>query len=337
MARDAADGVVVAAGKVRSQLLGQGGRGAEAGRGERGSRNMLPRRSGQDGQFGLPARDKPGIDIAGGKVRIGCERGQERCVDGRPRYLRRGQRLAEGGERPQQLAGHAAEKLVQHRVGGHAQGPAGVEDRGIHIDAGHGLFQQLGGVVDLFGKIEGGTFVGDKLAYYVWKTTGTGLVLDGSMFYLSNIEKTGMPAYYRGWHPSSLTGAVLTGLNIPVQIGGVTVMPGDVVFLHEVVPGAADRSYGIAVAKLAGLPPAVLARAEEVLNALEQGDQSGRAVQLANDLPLFAQAPARVAKARGPSPVETALAAINPDDLSPRDALTALYALKKALAEKADD
>jgi regulator of RNase E activity RraA len=85
-------------------------------------------------------------------------------------------------------------------------------------------------VVDLFGKIEGGTFVGDKLAYYVWKTTGTGLVLDGSMFYLSSIEKTGMPAYYRGWHPSSLSGAVLTGINIPVQIGGVTVMPGDVVF-----------------------------------------------------------------------------------------------------------
>lgn len=85
-------------------------------------------------------------------------------------------------------------------------------------------------VVDLFGKIEGGTFVGDKLAYYVWKTTGTGLVLDGSMFYLSNIEKTGMPAYYRGWHPSALSGATLTGINIPVQIGGVTVMPGDVVF-----------------------------------------------------------------------------------------------------------
>ncbi len=85
-------------------------------------------------------------------------------------------------------------------------------------------------VVDLFGKIEGGTFVGDKLAYYVWKTTGAGLVLDGSMFYVSNIEKTGMPAYYRGWHPSALSSATLTGVNIPVQIGGVTVMPGDVVF-----------------------------------------------------------------------------------------------------------
>jgi 4-hydroxy-4-methyl-2-oxoglutarate aldolase len=85
-------------------------------------------------------------------------------------------------------------------------------------------------VVDLFGKQEAGTFVGDKLAYYVWKTTGTGMVVDGSMFYLRNIEKTGMPAFYRSTHPSSLSGAALTGINIPVQIGGVTVMPGDVVF-----------------------------------------------------------------------------------------------------------
>jgi 4-hydroxy-4-methyl-2-oxoglutarate aldolase len=85
-------------------------------------------------------------------------------------------------------------------------------------------------VVDLYGKLESGTFVGDKLAYYVWKTTGTGMVIDGAMFYLSNIEKTGMPAFYRGTHPSSLGGATMTGINIPVQIGQVTVMPGDIVF-----------------------------------------------------------------------------------------------------------
>jgi regulator of RNase E activity RraA len=85
-------------------------------------------------------------------------------------------------------------------------------------------------VVDLFGKQESGTFVGDKLAYYVWKTTGTGMVVDGAMFYLSNIEKTGMPAFYRATHPSSLSGVTLTGINIPIQVGGVTVMPGDVVF-----------------------------------------------------------------------------------------------------------
>ncbi len=84
-------------------------------------------------------------------------------------------------------------------------------------------------VVDLFGKTEQGTFVGDKLAYYVWKTTGTGLVVDGAIFYLSNIAKTGMPAYYRGTHPTSLGNVMLTGINVPVRVGNATVMPGDVV------------------------------------------------------------------------------------------------------------
>jgi regulator of RNase E activity RraA len=84
-------------------------------------------------------------------------------------------------------------------------------------------------VVDLFGKTEGGTFVGDKLAYYVWKTTGTGLVVDGAIFYLTNILKTGMPAYYRGTHPTALSNVMLTGINVPVRVGNVTVMPGDVV------------------------------------------------------------------------------------------------------------
>ena len=76
-----------------------------------------------------------------------------------------------------------------------------------------------------------------------------------------------------------------------------------VVFLHEVAPGAADRSYGIHVAQLAGLPAAVVARAEEVLAELEKGEQSGAVTRLADDLPLFAAAPARpaggVAKAEG--------------------------------------
>ena len=85
----------------------------------------------------------------------------------------------------------------------------------------------------------------------------------------------------------------------------------EVVFLHEVAPGAADRSYGIHVAQLAGLPAAVVARAEEVLAALEKGEQSGAVTRLADDLPLFAAAPARpaggVAKAME-SEVEKALA-----------------------------
>jgi 4-hydroxy-4-methyl-2-oxoglutarate aldolase len=84
-------------------------------------------------------------------------------------------------------------------------------------------------VVDLYGRIAGGTFVGDKLAYYVQKTTGTGLVVDGALFYLQRLAAAGMPAYYRGTHPGALTGALLTGVNVPVRIGDVTVMPGDIV------------------------------------------------------------------------------------------------------------
>ena len=84
-------------------------------------------------------------------------------------------------------------------------------------------------VVDLFGKIEGGTFVGDKLAYYIQKTTGTGLVVDGALFYLIASQQTGMPAYYRGTHPGSLTNVMLTGVNVPVRIGDAIVMPGDIV------------------------------------------------------------------------------------------------------------
>jgi DNA mismatch repair protein MutS len=106
----------------------------------------------------------------------------------------------------------------------------------------------------------------------------------------------------------------------------------EVVFLHEVAPGAADRSYGIHVAQLAGLPAAVVKRAEEVLAALEKGEQSGAVTRLADDLPLFAAAPARPAGGgnRGaPSEVDRALAAINPDELTPRQALELLYELRR--------
>jgi regulator of RNase E activity RraA len=88
-------------------------------------------------------------------------------------------------------------------------------------------------VVDLFGKTDGGTFVGDKLAYYIWKTTGTGMIVDGGMFWLGKIIPTGMPAYYRGTSPNSLNNVMLTGINIPIRIGNATVMPGDVVLGDE--------------------------------------------------------------------------------------------------------
>ncbi|MBM3512755.1 MAG: DNA mismatch repair protein MutS [Alphaproteobacteria bacterium] len=108
---------------------------------------------------------------------------------------------------------------------------------------------------------------------------------------------------------------------------------GDVVFLHEIGAGAADRSYGIHVAKLAGLPDAVIARAEEVLATLERGGKAGPSVKLADDLPLFAATP-RKAAPPVQSPLETELDALSPDELTPRAALDALYRLKALLRSK---
>ena len=114
---------------------------------------------------------------------------------------------------------------------------------------------------------------------------------------------------------------------------------GDVVFLHEVGPGTADRSYGIHVARLAGLPEAALVRAEEVLSALEKGEKADQLSRLADDLPLFAAAPRPQAGGHGrskSSAVEDALKAVHPDSLTPRDALDLVYRLKALLA-KSDD
>ena len=109
---------------------------------------------------------------------------------------------------------------------------------------------------------------------------------------------------------------------------------GEVVFLHEVVAGAADRSYGIQVAKLAGLPAAVIERAKLVLAKLESEDRA--APRGFEDLPLFAAAPRpSVAPPDAAlAAVIAALAALHPDDMSPRDALEALYALKAQAAAK---
>jgi DNA mismatch repair protein MutS len=106
---------------------------------------------------------------------------------------------------------------------------------------------------------------------------------------------------------------------------------GEVVFLHEIAPGAADRSYGVHVAKLAGLPASVIARAEIVLQILESGEQSGALARLADDLPLFNAAMTKRATTPGPSPLEQALSAAEPDALSPKDALELLYTLKGLL------
>jgi DNA mismatch repair protein MutS len=109
---------------------------------------------------------------------------------------------------------------------------------------------------------------------------------------------------------------------------------GDVVFLHEVADGAADRSYGVHVARLAGLPDAVLARAEEVLHGLEQGEARSAPARLAEDLPLFAalRDRARPKPARREiSAIESALDAVDPDALTAREALQLVYRLKALL------
>ncbi|MBV9990890.1 MAG: DNA mismatch repair protein MutS [Alphaproteobacteria bacterium] len=103
-----------------------------------------------------------------------------------------------------------------------------------------------------------------------------------------------------------------------------------VVFLHEVAAGTADRSYGIHVAKLAGLPAAVVARAQEVLAALEEGREGHKPLARIDDLPLFAaQAPA--APVPKTSAVEEALREVSPDTLTPRQALDLLYVLRAKL------
>ncbi|MDP3339184.1 MAG: DNA mismatch repair protein MutS [Frigidibacter sp.] len=114
---------------------------------------------------------------------------------------------------------------------------------------------------------------------------------------------------------------------------------GEVIFLHEVLRGAADRSYGVQVARLAGLPTAVIERAKVVLEALEKGEREGGARRQAvvDDLPLFSMArvaPAPVPVVSRPSVLEERLAALHPDEMTPREALAALYALKAALAER---
>ncbi|GHD04536.1 DNA mismatch repair protein MutS [Pseudorhodoferax aquiterrae] len=96
---------------------------------------------------------------------------------------------------------------------------------------------------------------------------------------------------------------------------------GDIVFLHEIQAGPASRSYGIQVARLAGMPAPVLHHARHTLEALEQQASESRA-----QIDLFAPPPA--AAQAEPSPVESALAGIDPDALTPREALDALYRLK---------
>jgi DNA mismatch repair protein MutS len=108
---------------------------------------------------------------------------------------------------------------------------------------------------------------------------------------------------------------------------------GEIVFMHEVRKGAADRSYGVQVARLAGLPDAVTARAKVVLGMLENADQKGKAKALGDDLPLFSSAPSQTISQVKPSEAEGRLKDLLPDELSPMEALKLIYELKALVAD----
>lgn len=112
---------------------------------------------------------------------------------------------------------------------------------------------------------------------------------------------------------------------------------GDIIFMHKVAEGSADHSYGIHVAKLAGLPKAVIGRAREVLQRLEKSEQSGALSKLADDLPLFSiknHSATEEAQNYSDGKLTNALDALNPDDMTPRQALDALYQLKSILGKE---
>ncbi|WP_317185892.1 DNA mismatch repair protein MutS [Devosia sp. BK] len=143
-------------------------------------------------------------------------------------------------------------------------------------------------------------------------------------------ETTGCRALF-ATHFHELTSLAKTLTRVANVTMKVREWEGDVVFLHEVGPGAADRSYGIQVARLAGLPDPVIARAKQVLDILEQrsvGTASSKdKASVLDDLPLFAHQPAPAPKIN--DPIHEALDAVRPDDMTPKQAIEALYELKK--------
>jgi DNA mismatch repair protein MutS len=143
-------------------------------------------------------------------------------------------------------------------------------------------------------------------------------------------ETTGCRALF-ATHFHELTSLAKTLTRVANVTMKVREWEGEVVFLHEVGPGAADRSYGIQVARLAGLPEPVIARAKQVLDVLEQRSagtaSSSQKVSVLDDLPLFAHQPAPAVASK--DPVLEALDAIRPDEMTPKQAIDTLYELKK--------
>jgi DNA mismatch repair protein MutS len=109
---------------------------------------------------------------------------------------------------------------------------------------------------------------------------------------------------------------------------------GEVVFLHEIVEGSADHSYGIHVARLAGLPPSVIDRAREVLRQLEETERKSPVHAMIDDLPLFSILDRDRRSEQQADPVAEILDALSPDEMTPKEALEALYRLKAAASRR---
>jgi DNA mismatch repair protein MutS len=143
------------------------------------------------------------------------------------------------------------------------------------------------------------------------------------------------------YHELTMLAGRLDGLHLATM--RIREWQDSVVFLHEVASGTADRSYGIHVGRLAGLPHAVVTRADEVLKLLEEGDQGSAVRRLVEDLPLFAaaapkkppvrertpEAPDMPITPQTPTELQTALDSVDPDSLTPREALDVVYRLKR--------
>jgi DNA mismatch repair protein MutS len=129
-------------------------------------------------------------------------------------------------------------------------------------------------------------------------------------------------------HYHELTVLTQTLESLAAMTMAVKEWQGEIIFLHDVIAGAADRSYGIQAAKLAGLPPAVINRAFEVLKHLEQQRDENPSRHFADDLPLFSASRPQAAAKPQEDPLRQKMQAVEPDSLSPKEALQLLYELK---------
>ena len=157
--------------------------------------------------------------------------------------------------------------------------------------------------------------------------------------YLHNISKT-RALFATHYHELTTLSEKLAGVtNATIE---VKEWNDEIVFLHRVIMGAADRSYGIQVAKLAGLPKAVIKRANEVLNVLENKNQKSGGINQLEDLPLFSmelpENEEETEETAKPNPIgdklQDELSNLNPDELTPKNALDMLYKLKAISQQK---